>query len=213
MSKQTLVFLLAIIIGLFTYAGYRNVIVTDSEIAIELQKTNNLTHELGIAYVWYDITVVDIMKKYAAGHMDMEEMTIAIANGKAECHAHLSTYAKSYKSFESHDMFIINSQDSIINEAINNIIDGPIDNTSLDTKITALYNSTRPILEVINNIITIRSRYINCLNDSIQKDNEHIRGYLINTWVMSLVLFIASFMKLKNIDTPHVSVKSHKSII
>lgn len=203
MSKRVLIFLLAFIIGVFTYAGYRNVVVTDSEITNELHHTYDLAHELSIAYVWYDISIGDIMARYSSGAIDKPEMLRQIEVGKSKCHEHLIAYAKESKSYESIQMGILYTQDSVIDESIEKIINGADNTESIDCKVTALYNTTREILETINYIIATRSRYIECLNINIQKDNAHIRDYLINSFTMSLVLFTASFMKLKNLETPH----------
>jgi len=210
MSKQVLIFLLAIIFGLFTYAGYKNVVVTDSEITQEIQETHKLANELSVAYVWYDITIGDIMARYASGPIPKDEMIAQIEIEKGICHNHLVTYAKSCKSYEVTSMSILYSQDSIIDESINNIINSSDDTAALDAKITALYNKTRSILETLNSIMVTRLRYMDCLNDNIQRDNAHIRGYLINTWTMTLVLFVASFMKLKNLKSPYHPHKPHK---
>lgn len=205
MNKRVLIFLLAIIIAVFTYAGYRNVVVTDLEIGNEVHATYDLAHELSIAYVWYDITIGDIMAVYSAGAMDKDTMIGRIEIGKKECHKHLITYAKGAKTYESNEMAIIYAQDSVIDGAINDIIKGGNDTTG--DNMTALYKATRPVLETINYIIITKSRYIECLNENIQKDNEHIRGYLINSFTLSLVLFMASLMKLTNLDTPHTIPK------
>lgn len=208
MNKRVLIFLLAIVIGIFTYAGYKNVVVTDSQITNELHQTYDLAHELGIAYVWYDITIGDIMVRYSTGEINKEEMIAEIIVGKSACHKHLDTYVKSAKSYEAAHLSILHAQDSAIDEAIVNVITAA-DKSSLDAKVTAVYDSTRPILETINYTIATRSRYMECLNDNIQKDNEHIRGYLINTFMMSGVLFIAALMKLKE---PEKLIRSKKVV-
>jgi len=209
MNKRVLIFLLAFIIGVFTYAGYRNVVISDSEITKELHHTYDLAHELSIAYVWYDISIGDIIARYSAGSIDKSEMIKQIELGKAKCHEHLVAYAKESKSYESLQMGILYTQDSSIDEAITKIINDVDNPESIDCKVTALYNTTRKILETINYIITTRSRYIECLDTNIQKDNMHIRDYLINSFTMSLVLFMASFMKLKNLETPNTTPSSH----
>ena len=209
MSKQVLIFLLALVVGIFTYEGYINVVVTDSQITTELHKTYELTHELAISYVWYDITIGDIMQRYSDGTITKTEMIEEINIGKTRCHKHLDAYARSAKTYEAVSLASLYKQDSDIDETISSIISSADNTEIIDSKITALYNATRVILETINYTIATRARYIKCLNENIQNDNEHLRGYLINTFTMSLVLFTASLIKLKKLEPLHKHTNVH----
>jgi len=211
MNKQVLVFLLALIFSIFTFEGYRNVVITDNNITLELHKTYDLTHELGLCYVWYDIEISNILNKYIENPKDKDNIIALITAGKNSCHSHLYSYVKTSKTYEADHLDLLHKQDADIDLFIDDIILNINANNikEVKEKIPQVYNITRPILYTINYTIATRSRFIDSLNENIQEDNKHIKDYLLNTFIMSFVLFMASMMKLSQ-DKP---IHSHKNTI
>jgi hypothetical protein len=160
MSSRTIINLLVIIILAFTIKGF--FVLREITDTIEKDQTQQqvVTQDIGMAFDWYGLTVVDTIVKYKHNIIKSDELVAKLTEGKKQKQELLERYYTTSTNEEKQFIQSLKDSDTKVDVFVDKVIaqskiSKPVKDTAV---ITEMYSLTQPAVDTINTIINVKTQ-------------------------------------------------------
>jgi hypothetical protein len=159
MSSRTIINLLVIIILTFTIKGFFVLREITDTIVKDQTQQQVVTQDIGMAFDWYGLTVVDTIVKYKHNIIPTKELVAKLTEGKKQKQELLDRYYANSTNEETLFVKSLKDSDAKVDVFVDKVIaqskvSKPVKDTAV---ITEMYSLTQPAVDTINTIIDAKT--------------------------------------------------------
>jgi hypothetical protein len=197
MNAKTLIAALAIIILSFVCKGLHVIDNVENTLQDNIVQQKSTTEDIGMAFDWYGLTVVDTIVKERYSLINKEQMISVLTEGKKEKDRLLEKYYSTTTPEEKDYVVQLKKYDVMVDEFVDKAIstDGRLKGGS--ELITEMYRVTAPPVDLINEILDLKTKVAEQKVKETYDQLESLRYYLYLLGILCVVI-VAPFLVFTN---------------
>jgi len=190
MNVKILIIALALIILSFVGKGIQVINNVEHTLKESIVQQRSTVEDIGMAFDWYGLTVVDTVVKERYLLISKEEMVTILTEGKEEKNRLLERYYTNATPEEAEYVAKIKEYDVEVDKFVDKVIsiDGRLKGGS--EIITEMYDITSPCVSLINEILDLKAEVAERKMNASYEELECLRYFLYLAGTLSLVLVV-----------------------
>lgn len=195
-SRTLLNFLVAIILA-FTIKGFYTLQGIDRSIKEDQIQQISMTQDIGMAFDWYGLTVVDSIVKYTHNIITSKELVEILNDGKIEKDELLKRYYLNATAIENDYVNKLKQYDIKVDLFIDRVITQASNRRyqTDEAMISEMYTLTQPAVDTINTIIDLKTEQSANTKELIHESVKSFEHFLNITSVLAIVVCISGNIK------------------
>ena len=198
MNVKILIIALALIILSFVGKGIQVINSVEDTLKESIIQQKSTVEDIGMAFDWYGLTVVDTVVKERYLLISKEEMVTILTEGKEEKNRLLKRYYTNATPEEAEYVAKIKEYDVEVDRFVDKVIsiDGRLKGGS--EIITEMYDITSPCVDLINEILDLKAEAGERKMSASYEELECLRYFLYLAGTLSLVLVVPFLFSSKD---------------
>lgn len=201
MNPRLIINSLVVIILAFTIKGFCVLQDVNKTIEHDLMQQQSVTQDIGMAFDWYGLTVVDSIVKHSHNMLPSEELIEILKDGKIEKDQLLRNYYEKATAIENEYVNKLKSYDTQVDIFIDKVAAQASDKMlqTDESIIKEMYNLTQPAVDTINTIIDLKTEQSTKTKQTIRSSIQSLEYFLMLTTVLAIVIGVSGNKKKKKI--------------
>jgi hypothetical protein len=194
MKPRTFIICLTIIILGFVFQGVKTVNHVEKTINDNLTQQKATVENIGMVFDWYGLTIVDNIIKFSYGMQSKEDLKKILLSQREEKNKLLNEYFKTTTPDELAYMKLVKDNDVKIDLFIDKVLTEDI-SVNKSNVVQEMYSLTDPTVSAINEILNIKTSYVNSNAVKITQSLERFKHFLYSAAMLSVVISLPYICK------------------
>jgi ABC-type antimicrobial peptide transport system permease subunit len=197
MNPRLIINSLVAIILAFTIKGFCVLQDVNKTVEYDLVQQQSVTQDIGMAFDWYGLTVVDSIVKYTHDMLSAEELIETLKDGKVDKDQLLRNYYRNATAVENEYVNKLKSYDTKVDLFIDRVIAQAADKgyQTDEAMIKEMYSLTQPAVDIINTIIDLKTEQSTKIKQTIHSSIESLEYFLMLVTSLAIVIGISGNRK------------------
>lgn len=197
MNPRLIINSLVAIILAFTIKGFCVLQDVNKTVEYDLVQQQSVTQDVGMAFDWYGLTVVDNIVKYTHDMLSAEELIETLKDGKIDKDQLLRNYYQNATAVENEYVNKLKSYDTKVDLFIDRVIAQAADKgyQTDEAMIKEMYGLTQPAVDTINTIIDLKTEQSTKIKQTIRSSIESLEYFLMLVTSLAIVIGISGNRK------------------
>lgn len=197
MNPRLIINSLVAIILAFTIKGFCVLQDVNKTVEYDLVQQQSVTQDVGMAFDWYGLTVVDNIVKYTHDMLSAEELIETLKDGKIDKDQLLRNYYQNATAIENEYVNKLKSYDTRVDLFIDRVIAQAADKgyQTDEAMIKEMYGLTQPAVDTINTIIDLKTEQSTKIKQTIRSSIESLEYFLMLVTSLAIVIGISGNRK------------------
>lgn len=198
MKTRCIINLLVVIVLAFTIKGLFTLQEVNSTIELDQAQQASITEDVGMAFDWYGLTVVDSIVQYQHHMIAPDELIKRLVDGRQHKDKLLQRYYAVSSKSEQQYIQKLKQYDAKVDAFVSKVVT----NTTLDkvedddTIIPEMYSLTQPAVDIINTIIDAKTDESSKVKAQLYANIKAFENFLLVASVLALAIgFSGNFSK------------------
>lgn len=202
MNPRLIINSLVAIILAFTIKGFCVLQDVNKTIKQDLIQQQSATQDVGMAFDWYGLTVVDNIVKYTHNIIPSKELVETLEDGTIDKDELLRKYYNSATAIENEYVNKLKAQDTQVDLFVDRVINQASNRRyqTDESMLKEMYSLTQPAVDTINTIIDLKTEQSAKTKQSISSSIQSLEYFLMLTTVLAIVIGVSGNKKRKKIS-------------
>jgi len=188
MKTRTIINLLVVIVLAFTIKGLFTLQDVKETIEYDQTQQSSITSDIGMAFDWYGLTVVDNVVKHQNNIISSDELIKTLVDGRQHKDELLRRYYAASPRAEEHYVQQLKQYDAKVDSFVSKVVSNTIIEKEDDAIIPEMYTLTQPAVDIINAIIATKADESNKVKSRLYSNIETFENFLLVASVLALAV-------------------------